>query len=338
VTAPNQRASVEGVLGNHERRIGVLEAVAPPSCNCVVATGMVVTGSSVYDIFYATDRDGFPLFNFTSPIEPLVHSIDFCFDYWNNIYVVNTSLSTTRYPIFKFDASGGFITTFGTVGDGSANGQCNSPTSMCFDAPDSFGLSNMYIVDAGNNRIQQWDSSGSYVSKWGTAGSGNGQFNFGSSNYAYIAFDGTHLYVGDCLNYRVQKFTTAGSYVTQWGSSGTGNGQFTVLNGIAVASDGTIYVVDDTTTGNFASRIQHFTNTGTYIDEYSCPIFGSGDGEFYHPNDIAIDVDDNIYVVDEYNGRIQKFSLPAYTFLGKWNIPPDVGSQPQGISVRPNSV
>jgi len=44
VTAPFQRPSVEGVLGNHEKRIGTLEAVAPPS----VASGGYPAGATKY--------------------------------------------------------------------------------------------------------------------------------------------------------------------------------------------------------------------------------------------------------------------------------------------------
>lgn len=41
--------------------------------------------------------------------------------------------------------------------------------------PDSSG--NVYVADTGNNRVQKFSSDGNYITEWGSAGSGNGQFN-----------------------------------------------------------------------------------------------------------------------------------------------------------------
>src|ERR1019366_1716916 len=48
-----------------------------------------------------------------------------------------------------------------------------------------------------------------YFSQWGTAGSGNGQFN---GVWGMAADASGNLYVDDGLNDRIQKFTTAGVY------------------------------------------------------------------------------------------------------------------------------
>ncbi len=295
-------------------------------CNC----GMVISSDYVNQPLYAFDTDGNPSFTFVR--SDLWHPIDMAFDHWNNIYVVNNNLGTTRFPIYKFNHQGIYLASFGTAGNGNADERCDHPTGMCLDA-----AGNLYIVDGANNRIQQWDSFGSYVAKWGTTGTGNGQFNFQSGGtFASIAYDGTYLYVTDPGNHRVQKFSTAGVYQTQWGTTGVTSGKFTQPNGIAVALDGTIYVVDDgwnPGTGGTRSRVQHFTNTGTYIDEYDSATYGTGDGEFEHPNGIDIDSDGNIYVADEYNSRIQKFDS-SFVYVAQFALP----NQNQGIAVRPNAV
>jgi tripartite motif-containing protein 71 len=48
--------------------------------------------------------------------------------------------------------------------------------------------------------------------------------------------------------------------------------------------------------------------------------FGTADGQFNKPHDIAIDSDGNVYVVDYGNHRVQKFSSTG-VFLDKWGEP-----------------
>ena len=71
---------------------------------------------------------------------------------------------------------------------------------------------------------------------------------------------GAIVYVADMLNHRIQKFTGGGTYLTQWGSKGSEEGQFLSQMGVAVDSNGAIYVSD---TEN--SRVQMF------IDDYPWP-------------------------------------------------------------------
>ncbi len=98
-----------------------------------------------------------------------------------------------------------------------------------------------YISDLANNRVQIFNSSGEYVSQFGSEGSGNSQFNapFG------IAVDGVgNIYVADSGNCRVQIFNSSRVYQSQFGSCGSGNGQFQLPNYIALDSFGYIYVGD----------------------------------------------------------------------------------------------
>ena len=62
-------------------------------------------------------------------------------------------------------------------------------------AVDSSG--NVYVADNSNHRIQKFNSSGGFITKWGSYGSGDGQFNYpygvavGSSGNVYVADTGT---------------------------------------------------------------------------------------------------------------------------------------------------
>ncbi len=62
----------------------------------------------------------------------------------------------------------------------------------------------MYVTDSDNNRIQKFDSNGNFITKWGSEGLANGQFQEISS----IAVDSSgNVYVADSNNHRVQVFS-----------------------------------------------------------------------------------------------------------------------------------
>ncbi len=82
---------------------------------------------------------------------------------------------------------------------------------------------NVYVADYGNNRIQKFDSNGNFITKWGSQGSGDGQF----IQLNDVAVDSSgNVYVADYGNNRIQKFDSNGNFITKWGSHGSGDGQF----------------------------------------------------------------------------------------------------------------
>ncbi len=109
-----------------------------------------------------------------------------------------------------------FVAKWGT--DQFADGQLRNPLALAVDA-----AGNVYVVDAGNSRIQKFSSAGAFITKWGSHGSGDGQFNSPRG----IAVDAAgNVYVTDMANNRIQKFSPTGGFITKWGSEGSGNGQF----------------------------------------------------------------------------------------------------------------
>jgi len=175
------------------------------------------------------------------------------------------------------------------------------------DKISSDSIGNIYVTDGWNQSIWKFSSDGTYLTKWGSNGTGNGQFNFTGG----ITVDGNgNVYVTDYGNHRVQKFTSDGTYLTQWGSFGTGNGQFLYPYGIAVDGSGNVYVADS---GN--DRIQKFTTDGIYVTQWG--IQGSGNGQFAYPRGIAVDGNGNVYVLDTMNYRLQKFTSDGI-YLTQW--------------------
>ena len=50
--------------------------------------------------------------------------------------------------------------------------QFNNPRQVAVDKDVKF----LYVVDSKNNRIQKFDTNGTFVKRWGTSGSGTGEF------------------------------------------------------------------------------------------------------------------------------------------------------------------
>ena len=188
-----------------------------------------------------------------------------------------------------------------------------------------------------------------FVSKWGTQGSGPGQFNqprsvatdaagnvyvadlqnsriqkftadgtfltqwrgFAAASPAGVAVDGAgNVYAADRNNHRIMKFTSDGALLQTFGSFGTQPGQLNAPEGVAVDSAGNIYVAEYS-----SNRVQKFDPNGGSI-----MIFGSrgtADGQFELPTDVAVDSLGNIYVADDANNRVQRFD-PSGAFSTKW--------------------
>ena len=71
------------------------------------------------------------------------------------------------------------------------------------------------------------------------------------------------------------------------------------------ASDGSVYVSDP-----YNNRIQKFTSEGVFVSQWGTS--GTGDGQFFYPEGVAVAFDGSVYVSDYLNNRIQKFSPRPY--------------------------
>lgn len=63
----------------------------------------------------------------------------------------------------------------------------------------------VYVVDKDNSRIQKFDSNGKFITKWGSRGSGDGQFHRLPEDVAVDSLG--HVYVADTRNHRIQIFS-----------------------------------------------------------------------------------------------------------------------------------
>jgi RHS repeat-associated protein len=189
----------------------------------------------------------------------------------------------------------------GHSGNGGAatSAKLNDPTGIAFDS-----AGDLYIADAGNNRVQevaassgtQWGQSmtaddvytvaGSSSGSSGHTGDGGAATSATMNSPGGIALDSAgDLYVADSANHRVQE--VAHSTGTQWGQSMTANDIYTVA-GSASASEG------DSGVGGAA--------TSALLDS---------------PSALALDSAGNLYVSDAANAVVDEVPAASGTNWGQ---------------------
>ncbi len=187
-------------------------------------------------------------------------------DSHNNVVIADTG----NNRIEKLNEKGEFIAAYGfgvsngeeklqtctsscrAGNPGTGNGQLEKPREL---ATDSAG--EIWVTDTGNNRVEGFTESGSFIKIIGSLGTGPGQFKEPKG----ITIDAQgNFFVVDAENDRIEKFNTKGEYKAQFGSEGSENGQFHEPWGIQVNSHGEIFVSDS---GN--NRIQKLTQGGSEV-------------------------------------------------------------------------
>lgn len=168
-----------------------------------------------------------------------------------------------------------------------------------------------YVTDSGNNRVQVFNMSGSYLSQFGSGGTGNGQL----SDPAGVAVDSSgNIWVEDFWNNRFEKFSSSGSYVSQFPTAVAFNGN-NYMQEIAIDHSGNIWALD-----NRNNRVVEFNSSGSYLSQLGCASgscsSGSGNGNLSMPLGITIDSSGNVWVSDSENSRIEEFSNSG-TYLGQ---------------------
>jgi tripartite motif-containing protein 71 len=176
----------------------------------------------------------------------------------------------------------------------------------------------VYVMDAGNSRVQKFDRNGKFLLIWGSKGNGDGQFDLSMPDEGTIALDNAgNVYVDDASNFRIQKFDAQGKFLAKWGSFGSSNGQFIEIADIAIDDQGHVYVSDYQN-----DTIQKFSTDGKFLLKWGSP--GTDVGQFRGAGTIVIDAEGNVIVAEVERGRIQKFD-PAGKPLSNFFLPHEAG-------------
>lgn len=112
---------------------------------------------------------------------------------------------------------------------------------------------------------------------------------------------------------------------TAYGTPGTGNGQFNAPRGIAVDTQGFVYVTD---TGN--RRVQIFREVGGPFLNFQTAwgTQGNGAGQFQAPTGIGVGPGQSVFVSDRGNDRVGRFS-----FFGTPEVDFGAFRDPSGVEV-----
>jgi streptogramin lyase len=235
---------------------------------------------------------------------------------------------------FNIENQGNVDTCVG-VGGTPTTGVCDAATGTCqgsgggatfccrdaapFPCSEGPGTSEEVCISLGGTFADDSCAAGCTPSStsFGSMGSGDGQFNQPMN----VAIDGSgNIFVAEGVNHRIQKFDSNGTFLTKWGTLGGNNGEFDTPTGLAVDGSGNVFVSESCQSnnifnGNCQSRVQKFTNGGTFLLAWGG--MGAGDGQLQNPTGVAVDGSGNVYVADHGNSRIQKFTNTG-TFVTKW--------------------
>ena len=122
-------------------------------------------------------------------------------------------------------------------------------------------------------------------------------------------------------------------YLYEFSSHGDGEGQMRLAAGLALSNDGSKAYVSD----EYNHRISTFdADSGDFVKAFGA--LGSETGEFNGPSGIAVDADDNLYITDQNNHRVQKVTPDGRPLLAFGSEGSGDGelNMPWGICVAPD--
>jgi sugar lactone lactonase YvrE len=202
-------------------------------------------------------------------------------------------------PILEFDQSGKLLRSFGSGMFAQAHG-------MAIDREGNIWVTDAQNRDGKGQQVFKFSPEGKVLLTLGKAGvAGEGPDAFSGPSDVVVAPAGD-IFVADGhvanSNGRVVKFSKDGKFITAWGKKGNAPGEFDTPHGIAIDSQGRIFVADRAN-----SRIQIFDQDGKFLDQWK---------QFGRPSAVFIDKNDNMYVADSQSNATQNPGYRRGIYIG----------------------
>jgi hypothetical protein len=184
---------------------------------------------------------------------------------------------------------------------GSGGGEFSGPDGVAIDQ----ATGDVYVVDTGNNRVEKFEASGTYLSQLDGTETPSGAF----SEPTAVAVDQASgdVYVVDSGHDVVDKFTASGSYICElsgWGrgcqATPGGAPTFDDPHGVAVdpttggANSGDVYVSDKEN-----KTVDAFTDDGGDVSHLALD---------YRPWSLAVDSNSDLYVAGAGAEQVHEFT------------------------------
>jgi sugar lactone lactonase YvrE len=215
----------------------------------------------------------------------------------------------TADRISVYDAAGKLLRQWGRTGSGDGEFDCPGGIALARDG-------RLFVADQTNRRVQVFNGDGKLLAKWGEHGSKPGQFGgavslrsrVGGPQFVALDADG-NVFTTEGSECRVQKFTPRGKPLLAWGKDSEEPGGFgggwlggKLKGPVGICVDhGSVWVT------SVNGRVQQFTPEGKFLRGLTAEP-GSSPGQFMAPHGVVLDRQRNLYVVDAYNHRVQKFA------------------------------
>ena len=228
----------------------------------------------------------------------------------------------SNHCVYIFDSQDRLIRKIGQ--SETSSGQFKDSRGLSFDANN-----HLYVAEYGNNMVQKFDVNGTYLLQFGQYGTGNGQlhgpigivvhndkvFVAEGSNRRVSVFhlngqfshiirsrrlkkpwgvavtSSGQLLVADYNNNCIFRFTLDGTYVDKFGKDHLNNPTALTID----MSSGLIFVINH--------RVSVFDKDGVFVHRFGS--YGSAVGQFFSPYGIAVSPNNDVYVADYGNRRVQ---------------------------------
>ena len=183
---------------------------------------------------------------------------------------------------------------------------------LTWNVPNAFDVAmapdgSVYVLRRSTARIDHYTDTGIPLASFGSAGSGDGQFNdpFGIS----IDPQG-QIFVADTGNHRIQRLAADGTFLGKWGIQGGQIGELQFASEVAADNFGNVFVIDSR-----LGRVHRFSETGALLGWWYLggPLSTTPMTLNYG---LAVDAAGNVYV-SEGSSLIDKYA-PGGSFLARF--------------------